>query len=306
MSRPNSNHNAMTFILKRTTQCFASLLLLFLVACTPTQADESENITVLATTSIVADVVQNIAGQHLEVIALLPNGSDPHGFSGTPQDLVKIASADRVFISGLGLEESLNDFLTNNLDSSSIVSLSEGMQLTASNDPHVWMNPQNVIAWAESISLELAQLDPTRAAEYQANAQSYIAQLSELDNWAKVQFATVDSERRLLLSDHENLTHLADHYDLEIAGTLISGISTLSEPSAQDLSALENRVNQLGLPALFVGSPESEALAAQFALDAGIKVVTLFVESLSELQGTAATYLEMMRYDVSLITDALK
>ena len=65
-------------------------------------------------------------------------------------------------------------------------------------------------------------------------------------------------------------------------------------------------MNQLGLPPLFVGSPESEALAAQFALDAGIKVLTLFVESLSEAQGPAATYLEMMRYDVNLIIGALK
>jgi ABC-type Zn uptake system ZnuABC Zn-binding protein ZnuA len=291
---------------KKTTLCFSNLLLVLICACTPIQVDESEEITVLATTSIVADVLQNIAGQHIEVTALLPNGSDPHGYSATPQDLVKITSADLVFISGLGLEESLNDFLIGNVDSSSIVTLSDRIQLAGNNDPHVWMNPQNVIAWVEKINFELIQLDPTHASEYQANTHNYIAQLTELDDWALAQLSSIDISSRMLLSDHENLTHLADRYDLEIVGTLIAGVSSLSEPSAQDLSSLENKVHQLGLSAIFVGSPESEALAAQFALDAGIAVVHLFVESLSEAQGPAPTYLEMMRYDVNLIAETLK
>ena len=292
-------------MLKKITVLLIGLLFLLLAACTPIESDENENLTVLATTSIVADVVQNIAAEHLEVFVLLPNGSDPHGFVPTPQDLVKMISADLVFTSGLGLEESLNDFLTTNVETSSIVVLSEGMQLAGSNDPHVWMNPQNVIAWTERISIELALLDAPNADAYQKNAKNYAAQLSELDVWTKAQFAGIDPDERLLLSDHEVLTHLAQRYDIQIVGTLISGVSSLGDASALDLAYLEDRVKQLELSALFIASPESEELAAQFTLDTGIDLVSLFVESLSAIEGPAPTYLELMRYDVGLIIKTL-
>ena len=178
--------------------------------------------------------------------------------------------------------------------------------LEDSVDPHTWMDPGNVSLWADRVAHELSVIDPSHSAEYETNAETYKIELDNLDQWIVSQIEVIAADRRVLLSDHEILTHFARRYDFEILGTLIIGASTLSEASASGLADLESAIRQGNPPVLFLGSPESEALAVQFAADAGLQLIPIFVETLSEADGRAPTYLEMMRYDVTLIVNALK
>lgn len=291
--------------MKNQAMLAAVLMAALWTACAPLEPAEDNRLRVLVTTGIIGDVVQNVAGEGMEIVVLLPPGTEAHGFSPTSRDLVAISESDLIFINGLGLEESLMGFLESTA-SAQIVSLSEDMKLQGSSDPHVWTNPKNVSRWIDRIANELIALDPLRAATYQINAAAYKAELESLDEWAASQLNQLEAHQRSFISDHEILTHFALRYDFEIVGTLIPGTSSLADPSAAALSELERAVEEYGRLALFVGSPESEELAAQFAADTGIHITAIFVESLSGLEGPAASYLEMMRYDVNVIVNALK
>ena len=292
--------------MKQKIMIFAAVIALLLSSCTPLESTENSDLRVMATTSIIADVVQNIAGDNIDVFVLLPAGSDPHSFSPTPQDIVAIEQSDLVFTNGLGLEDNLADFLVSASESIEIIPLSNAILLDEIFDPHTWMDPTNVSMWADSIAQALASIDPSNSLEYRANAAAYKVELDILDQWIIQQFETIEVGRRVLLSDHEYLTHFANRYDFEIPGTLISGTSSLGEASASGLADLENLVNQREIAALILGSPESEALAVQFSVDAGLQLVPIFVESLSGDDGPAPTYIELMRYDVTNIANALR
>jgi zinc/manganese transport system substrate-binding protein/manganese/iron transport system substrate-binding protein len=293
-------------MMKQKAMFFTALMAVLWMACAPLKGNENGDLKVLATTSIIADVVRNVAGPNIEIFVLFPAGSDPHGFSPTPQDLVAIGQSDLIFFNGLGLEDSLSGFLAGASESAVVIALSEAIFLEDSADPHTWMDPKNVSNWVDRIAQELGAIDPSNIEEYKVNAAAYNVELDNLDQWMLSQFETIDVNKRVLLTDHEILTHFARSYDFEILGTLIVGTSTLSEASASSLADLERLIGQRKIPALFLGSPESEAMATQFAADTGLQLIPIFVESLSEADGFAPTYLELMRYDVKLITNALK
>jgi ABC-type Zn uptake system ZnuABC Zn-binding protein ZnuA len=288
------------------------------------EVSENGRLQVLATTTIVGDVVAQVAGGHIEVSVLLPVGSDPHSFQPAPQDLAAIEQADRVFINGFGLEEFLGDLLEDTVDQAKIVEVSEGVSplyfgesaeehqaheeeghTHEGIDPHVWMSPLNVVVWAENIAAVLAELDPVHAGDYQANAQAYQVELVELHQWALAQFDSVPEDQRLLVSDHETFNYLADAYGLQLVGTL-TGFSSLAESSAQELAALEDAINQLGLRAIFVSTTVPPGLAERVAEDTGVEVVRVYTGSLSEADGRAATYLELMRDTISQMVEALR
>ncbi|MBX3003803.1 MAG: zinc ABC transporter substrate-binding protein, partial [Anaerolineales bacterium] len=173
-------------------------------------------------------------------------------------------------------------------------------------DPHVWMDPHNVQAWSAVISTALSQADPAHAAEYQANAARYQAQLEELNGWIAQQVAAIPVEQRQLVTDHESFNYFARRYQFEIVGVLIPSFSSLSEVSAGELATLEQSLSSHAVPAIFIASSINPSLAERIADDIGVQLVTLYAESLSEAQGPAPSYLEMMRYNASAIVDALK
>lgn len=280
---------------------------------------------VVASTSILGDVVRQIAGEHIEVIVLLPLDSDPHSFQPVPQDIVAIEKANLVFINGLGLEEFFGDLISDMANQEKIIEVSQGIAPlyfgeTAEEhadhaediahehqgvDPHVWMSPLNVSLWVDPIAAALSELDPTHAAEFNANAQAYQAELEALHAWAFEKLADVPEERRLLVSDHETFNYLAEAYGLQVVGSL-TGFSSLAEASAQDLAALEAQITALGVPAIFISTTVPSRLAERVAADTGVQVVRVYTGSLSGPDGPAATYLEMMRTTISRIADALK
>ncbi len=277
-------------------------------------------ITVAATTTVVGDVVGQIGGEGLRVVVLLPVGSDPHSFEPTPQDVAAVSEARLVFANGLGLEAFLEPLIESAGAADRVVSVSAGIQPrklggsggetaaggTKEDDPHVWLNPENVLQWVDVIEAALSEVDPPRADDYAANAERYRQSLTELDQWVAEQVNTIPPERRVLVTDHDELGYFADRYGFELMGTVMPGFSTLAEPSAQDLAALEEAIRQHSLPAIFVGTTVNPALVKRITDDTGIKLVSLYIGSLSEPGGPAATYLDLMRYDTTAIVDGLR
>jgi len=270
-------------------------------------------VTVLCTTTIVGDVVREIAGDDAFVTVLMPVGADPHAFQASPRDAIAVEAADLVFLSGAGLEGSFAPLLQ--AARGRIVDLSSGLALRQHEagdtdeegdfDPHVWFDPRNVAAWSETIAQVLAEADPDHASMYRARADAYQKEIGELDRWIRDRVATVPEEARRLVTDHEAFGYFANLYGFEQTGTILPGYSTLSEPSARELAALEDAIRAAGVPCIFVGTTIPSDLSEQVAADTGTRIVFLYTGSLSEPDGPAATYLDLMRFDVEQIVSGL-
>lgn len=283
---------------------------LVLPSCTRPPSTSTAGLQLVATTSIIADVVQAVAGPGVAVQALLPVGVDPHSFQPTPRDVARVAAASLVFMNGLGLEDFMRPLLQNAGGNAKIIVLSEHLPLPEGQgeeiDPHLWLDPRNVEAWLERIEAALSELDPLNAAAYRANAQAYRQSLVELDRWIQEQVAQIPLENRQLVSQHQVLGHFALRYGFTQVGAVLPGFSTLAQPSARELATLQDAIRQLGVKAIFVESAVNPDLAQRLAQDTGTAVVLIYTDSLSPSGGPASTYLEMMRFDVTEIVNALR
>ncbi len=292
-----------------------------LAACSTTPPDaQSGKLNVVATTNILGDVVAQVGGEAIDLRVMLPPGADPHSFQPTPQDLADIANADIIFANGLGLETFLAEMVESTATDAELVEVSTGIEAIAAAedhgeegeeehgefDPHVWMDPANVMIWADNISAALSAHDPDNATTYAANAAAYQAELAELDAWIAEQVGQLTEAQRVLVTDHDAFSYFAQRYGFTVVGAVFPGVSTLAEPSAQELAELEEAIATLNVPAIFVETTVNPSLAEQVAADTGTLVITLYGGSLSAADGPAATYLDMMRYDVMVIVEALK
>ncbi|NNJ10345.1 zinc ABC transporter substrate-binding protein [Chloroflexales bacterium ZM16-3] len=282
---------------------------------------------IVASTSIVADVVRQVGGDKIALSTLVPVGADVHSFAPAPQDVVTVSEAQIVFVNGAGLEAFLEPLLKNAGGSAEIVELAKDIPLRemsaqdlateddhaaedgqdhGGNDPHTWTDPNNVIYWTAAISESLGRIDPANAGFYAANAKAYNTKLSELDAWITQEFATIPPDQRLLVTDHAVFGYMADRYGLTQVGTIIPGGSTGAEASAQDLAVLQDQIRSLGVKAIFVGNVSNPSLAEQLAQDTGVKLVTVLTGSLTPPDGPGATYIDYMRSNVSAIASALR
>jgi ABC-type Zn uptake system ZnuABC Zn-binding protein ZnuA len=269
---------------------------------------------VLATETFLGDMTQNVAGSRVHVDVLLPAGMDPHEFQPTPQDAIKIEQSKVLVVNGLGLEAWLTNSLLQNASGASLVVASEGLKPLADpsgqhnqGDPHMWMNPLNVVQYVNNIRDGLSKSDPAGSAAYAANAEAYDAQLKALDEWIRSQIAQIPPERRLLVTNHDSLGYFAEAYGFRLVGTVIPGISTDASTSAQEVASLIQTIKSNAAPAIFVDVSENPKLAEQIASESGARVVTgLYIGTLSAPNGPAPTYIDMMKYDVTLLVDALR
>jgi manganese/iron transport system substrate-binding protein len=278
--------------------------------------DEGEKLQVVATTNIVADVVQQVGGNLIDLKTLMPVGTDPHTFEPTPRDVAAVADAHVVFTNGAGLEVFLDTLLASAGQGVTIVPLSYGVELrqfegehaghAGSADPHTWFDPNNVMVWTHNVEHALGALDPDNAEAYEANAKAYEAELQALDGWIHDQLAQVPEADRKLVTDHTSFSYFAHRYGFEQIGAMFPGYSTLAEPSAQDIAALEDAISEFDVAAVFVGMTVNPDLAERVTEDTGTLLVFLHTGSLSEPGGPAGDYISLMRYNVSAIVEALR
>ncbi|HLO17314.1 MAG TPA: metal ABC transporter substrate-binding protein, partial [Anaerolineales bacterium] len=221
---------------------------------------------VLTTTTILADITHNVVGDRLSVGSLLPVGADPHSYQLTPQDAAKISKSKVLVINGAGYEKFLESMLENADGKRTLIEASAGLRLRADPkndqdpDPHLWLDPNNVITYVENIREGLMQFDPDGADIYQSNARLYIEHLQELDAWINGQIAQIPPQRRLLVTNHEAFGYFAERYGFTVVGTVIESFSSDASPSAQQMAALVDQIKLYKAPAIFLDVSDNPAL----------------------------------------------
>ncbi len=291
--------------------------LLALVGCGSTSQSSDRPLSILASTSFLADIAQNVAGERAHVEALLPVGADPHAYQATPADVVKISKSTVLIVNGLDYEHFLEPLLENADGERLVITATAGMQAEThgaeagsgeheAGDPHMWLDPSRVVRYVENIRDGLSQADPAGEEMYKSNAAAYIAKLNELDAWIKTQVQGVPVERRLLVTNHESMGYFAERYGFTVVDTILPSFSSEASASAQEIASAVEAIKASGAPAIFLGEVENDSLAQQIAEETGVRVVTgLHLESLTD-GAPAPTYIDMMKANVTQIVNALQ
>lgn len=283
-----------------------------------------EQLEVVATTTVIADLVSNVGGERVTVAALVPPGGEPHTFDPSPSDVTRLESAGVVFANGLGLDEWLADLVTDAGTAASIVELGEdlpGVEYREASaheeaeaheeeaaheeglDPHVWLNVAYAKSYVERIGDELAAVDPDGGEIYRANADAYAAELDELDAYARDTLTTIPEEARAVVSFHEAFGYFADAYGLRIVDTVVEAPG--QDPSAGEVAALVDEIRANGVRAILAESQFPTDLVDRIAEETGATVVAdLYSDSVGE--PPVDTYVAMIRFDVDAIAEALR
>ncbi|WP_026459982.1 metal ABC transporter substrate-binding protein [Schaalia suimastitidis] len=294
----------------------AATLVFPLAACDGGAVTTSDKPSIVVTTNILGDVVTQTVGDQATVTTLMPANSDPHSFSISAQQALAMREADLLVANGLGLEEGLLQHIeaaqasgTPTFIAGDVITPMEYTSDDASGpDPHFWTDPTMMITVINALEARLSAgidgIDPTRLA---ASATQYRDQLTALDEQMSQRFAALGSDKRKLVTNHHVFGYLARRYDFEIIGAVIPGGATLASPSASDLADLAEAVKASGVRAVFADAAQSDRLVTAVAQYTGlsIEVVPLFTESLSDPDGQAPTYLDMLNVNTQRITDAL-
>jgi len=292
------------------------VILLLLIIATACRSSASSNPqadpVVLTSTTFLADITRNIAGDRVEVGSLLPVGVDPHSYQPTPEDVTKIEQSKLLIVNGAEYEHFLESLLENaggereTIEASAGLSVREEAESEHGVDPHLWLDPNNVVTYVENIREALTHFDPDGAATYQTNADAYINQLKDLHTWINEQVSQVPSEKRLLVTNHEALGYFSDRYGFTIIGAVVPSVSSVASPSAGEMAELIDLIKSSGAPAIFLDEVENPALAQQIADETGVAVITdLHLESLTD-GPPAGTYIDMIKHNVTQIVEALK
>lgn len=267
---------------------------------------------VVATTTMFADLVAQVGGEHVAVTSLVPKGGEVHTFDPTPSDVRRLTQADLVVRNGLGLDDWLADLVADSGSSARVVALAEDLEGVDYIDgdepgepvnPHLWLDPQLASRYADRIALELGSADPGHAADYTANLAAFQAELQAFDREAAATFDAIPEADRTVIAFHDAFSYLARRYGLVIDGTIVS--SPGQDPSAADLSNLIRVVKERGVRAILAEAQFNDALARTIADETGATVVSgLLTESTGD--PPQDTYLGAMRFNVEQIASALR
>jgi len=287
-------------------------LLALLVACAPVSSPTASNdkLQVVATFSILGDLVQQVGGEQIELHTLVGPEQDAHSFEVTPSEGARLAQAGLIFENGLGFETWLDDLYTASGSTARRIIVTQNItpiKLGAETDPHVWHDVARVIQMVDVIREALVLADPEHAATYTANAAAYRAQLQALDEWIVTQVKTLPDNRFKLVTTHDSLGYFAQRYGFEVVGTVLPTATDGASPSAQELAQLVTTVRVAGVPALFTERGLSDRLLRQVADEAGVTVIaSLYTDALGQPDSTGDTYLHLMRANVTTIINALQ
>ncbi len=233
----------------------------------------------VATFSVIADLVRNVAGDKIELATFVGPDADVHDFEPTPSDLATLADAQLIFENGVALETWLDNLVTSSGTKAERVVLSNGLTLLEAgeevhdheeqtagatetadehgeHDPHVWQNPQNAMQMVKAIRDALVKADPANAAVYQQNAEAYLVKLEAMEKTIAATLEPLPKESRKLVTSHDALGYFADRFGFEIVGSVIASMSTeAGEPSAQDIVKLVDGIKQTRCKGDLPGEP---------------------------------------------------
>lgn len=265
---------------------------------------------VVATTTVLADLVAQVGGERVRVVSLVPKGGEVHTFDPRPSDLVKVDDAQLIVMNGLGLDDWLARLATNVGTRAPVVVLGEGLpgiSYIRGDDgrpnPHVWMDVADAIKYVDRIEAALTTVDPAGGSAYAARADAYRARLATLDSWVKARVAEIPSNDRAFVSFHDALPYYAAAYGLRVVGVVVPAPG--QEPSAGEIAALVAAIRSAGVHAVFSEAQFAPSLAGALAAEAGASVVAdLYTDTLGD--APVDTYEGLIRWDTDRFVEALR
>nr|WP_245285387.1 zinc ABC transporter substrate-binding protein [Bradyrhizobium sp. WSM3983] len=271
----------------------------------------AKTLNIVASFSVLADVVQQIGGSHVQVKGLVGPDGDPHQFEPSPDDARTLKEADLAFISGEGLERWFEKLVTASGYQGTPVIVSTGIKLRErqrkgqiSDDPHVWNSPLNVLVWAANIEKALIAADPEAADDFKANAARYSRELRDLDGYAHARIDQIPPQQRKILTSHDAFGYLGRDYGITFLSPL--GLSTETEASASHVARLIDQVKAEHVKFYFIETSNDPRLVQQIANATGAQPGgKLYAEALSRADGPAPTYARMFRYNIDLLAKAM-
>lgn len=292
---------------------------------------------VIATYSILGDLVENVGGENVGLTTLVGPNGDAHTFEPAPSDNAELAEAEVVFENGLQFEPWLDDLyassgsgarrvvVTEDVDPLLIVGGEHGADEEHAKeehgheegghadeeheeyDPHVWHDPTNAVVMVEEILAVLAEADPENAEAYEKNAKEYVSELEALDADVQAQVGSIPEEHRMLYTSHDTFGYFAERYGFEVDTALASVSTETGDPSAGETAELVEEIEASGVPAIFAENVSNSSVMENIAAEAGVKLApTLYTDALGNPGTEGSTYVRMVRYNVSTMSEALQ
>jgi len=277
------------------------------LALTALPAAAADELKIVASFSILGDMVEQVAGDAATVTTIVGPDADAHVYQPSVADARAVAQADIIFVNGLGFETWSDTLIAESGSKASVHVATDGVtpvKVEGEVDPHAWNSLLNGVVYVQNITAVLSKAVPDHAADFKANADAYIAQLTALDSETRAKLANLPENRRTVVTAHDAFGYLADAYGLNFLAPV--GIDTEAEPSARDLAVLIENLKKQGASALFVENITSPALITQISEETGIEIGgRLYSDALSERGGPATSYLAMFQHNLGALITAL-
>lgn len=270
---------------------------------------------VVATNSILEDLIKQIGGDKLDLHSLVGPMEDAHTYEPTPDAARKLVEAQILFENGLGFEPWLeNLYINSNSNAQRFVVTRNILPLTIKTengneiDPHVWQDISNAIQMVKAIEEGLCKINPLHKNYYKQNATAYISLLSDLDEWALQSIENLPKERRQIITSHDSFGYFGRRYQFEIIDTVLGSLSTeVADPSAQKIAQLIEKIKSCKVPAIFTENISNSKLIEQIAKESGVKLApALYTDALGSSNSQGDTYIKMMRYNINTFIEYLK
>lgn len=277
-----------------------------------TQGGLAKTLNVVTSFSILGDITQEVGGKNVNVTTLVGPDGDPHTFEPSPKDSAALSKADVVVVNGLGLEGWLDRLVKASGFKGTLVVASDGVKTHTLDedgetvtDPHAWNSAANGALYAQNILSGLVNADPQDKAALEASGKPYIAQLTELDAWAKARFSQIPQEKRKVLTSHDAFGYFGRAYGVEFLAP--QGLSSESEASAAQVAALIKQIKADGVNTWFMENQLDPRLVKQIASATGAQPGgELYPEALSAKGGVADSYVKAFRHNVETIANSMK
>ncbi|MBO04501.1 MAG: metal ABC transporter substrate-binding protein [Chloroflexi bacterium] len=271
----------------------------------PAAADDI--IKVVASFSILGDMVRQVTGNLAEVTTIVGPDADAHVYTPNAADAKSVANADVIFVNGLGFETWSQTLIETSSSKAKVFVATDGitpLKVDGEIDPHAWNSLVNGMQYVANIAVSMAEINPINAVAYKANARAYNRRLKDLNNRAIDQLERLTTGQRIVVTSHDAFGYLATAYGLTFLAPV--GIDTDGEPSARDLSKLIDHLKAVGAGALFTENITSPSLIEQIARETGIKIGgRLYSDALSTRGGPATTYEKLIEHNLRVLIKAL-
>jgi iron/zinc/copper transport system substrate-binding protein len=290
-----------------------------LISGCSSEKSNNEKVEVVATYSIIYDLVKNVGGDKVEIHSLVPIGANPHEYDPLPEDVMKATDADAVFYNGLNLEEGNSWFekLMKSADKSGedapVFRVSEGVEpihleskgLEKQMDPHAWLDIKNGIKYVENIRDALSEVDPDNKDYYKKNADSYIKELNALHEKTIAELEKIPKEKRILITSEGAFKYFGNAYNIDTG--YIWEINSDSQGSPQQIKNVVDYIGQTKVPGLFVETSVDPRSMETVSKETGIPIKgTVFTDSLGKKGEDGDTYIEMMKWNTESIIKGLQ